>query len=363
MHANLGLNPSVRAVLHYHEEKVKKGVAECIWAENFIKDHTTLSLPEKVYAFDLRAGYNDSVKKKMFHTTVQFGAEQEISNEKLAAAGREYMREMGYGDEPFLIYRHRDAARTHIHLVSTNIDREGQVIGISKFDLLRSHAITERLARKYGLENTEKMPETVAEAVKHLHKGLQYLYPAMNRVLEEVIPNYRYSSLEELNAILRLYEIQASRGKEQSVTYQRQGLHYHPLDAAGEPVRQYLAARRFPSRPTLANLEKRFAENLALKEGHRRALTVAVDFALAGKGLSFGALQEALAKKGISAVADRKSEGALWYIDHRSKTVFEGGALGKDYSLAGMEKRLVPDDRYQQQQLTERATQRQKLSL
>ncbi|HXB06797.1 MAG TPA: relaxase/mobilization nuclease domain-containing protein [Puia sp.] len=360
MHANLKLNPSAQDVVNYHEEKVEKKVAECIWAENFVKDHASLSYEEKLYPFELRAGYNDAVKKKMFHTSLLFGAAETISNEKMVAVAREYMQEMGWGDEPYLIYRHGDARRAHLHLVSTNINREGKVIGISRYALLRSAAVAEQLTWKYGLQNGEEMAATVAEAVQRLDKGLGYLYPVMNRIIEEVVPQYRYTDLGELNAVLRLHDIQVNRGKEGSLTYRRQGLHYHPLNAGGQPIKEYLPARRFPSRPTLASLEKRFAENRVLREQHREDLAVGIDFTLAGRNLSLEAFKEALTKRRVSVVTgeDKEAGNQIWFIDHGSKAVFEGARLGADYSFAGMQKRLVSEEAYQQQQQTEEQSHR-----
>ena len=204
------------------------------------------------------------------------------------------------------------------------------------------------------------MAATVAEAVQGLDKGLGYLYPVMNRIIEEVVPQYRYTDLGELNAVLRLHDIQVNRGKEGSLTYRRQGLHYHPLNAGGQPIKEYLPARRFPSRPTLASLEKRFAENRVLRERHREDLRVGIDFTLAGRILSLDALKEALGKRGVSVVTgeDKEAGSQIWYIDHGSKAVFEGARLGPDYSFAGMQKRLVSEEAYQQQQQTEAQSQR-----
>ncbi len=34
------------------------------------------------------------------------------------------MRQLGYGNQPFFVYRHADIARVHFHLVSTRIDKQ-----------------------------------------------------------------------------------------------------------------------------------------------------------------------------------------------------------------------------------------------
>ena len=356
MHASIKFSPSVADTLNYHEQKISQRVAECIGAENYAKDHQVLSYADKLYPLQLRAGYNDSVQNKIFHTALQFGPSVEISNATMAAVAREYMQEMGYGDQPYLIYRHRDAAQAHVHVVAANVDREGHRIGVSKYALLRSFSVAEQLTQKYGLESRQKVAATIPQALEQVHKGLQYLYPVMNRIVEEVVPHYRYTSLEELNAVLRLHQVEASRGKSHTITYQKQGLHYHPLKADGQPAREYLPARRFPSRPTLGQLEKRFAENLRLRERHREPLTVLVDYTLAGKTLSLEAMKQALAKRKVSVVMgeDKGAGQSIWYIDHQSKAVFEGAALGASYSFGAMQKRLVSEETYQTLQESQR---------
>ena len=43
-------------------------------------------------------------------------------------SGREYMEKLGYGDQPYIIFRHEDNARPHIHIVSLRIDEQGRKI-------------------------------------------------------------------------------------------------------------------------------------------------------------------------------------------------------------------------------------------
>jgi hypothetical protein len=354
-------NPSIDAVLDYHQEKVKQGVAECIAAVNFIMENTSLSDADKAYPFEMRASYNETVKKKVFHSSIQLAAGEKIADATLAKIGIEFLQGMGRGEQPALIFRHSDAEKLHIHMVSPNIDREGRRIGISKYDLARSQELTEQLAKKYGLQTRyPEMGDSLQEAVEKLQAGSPYLYPAMSRVLEEVIPRYRYTSLAELNAVLRLYKIEASRGKEDSLTYNRMGLHYHLLQPDGQLSREYFPARQFRIRPTLHNLEKKFVENRVDREQHRKSLAVMVDYTLAGKPLSLGELQQALARRKVRLITRQDKEAGMqaWFIDHQNRTVFEGSALGPVYSFAGLQKRLIPEDANRQRE-TQQQDQRQ----
>jgi hypothetical protein len=361
MYTSISFNPSINVVLDYHQEKINRKVAECIAAENFIMEKEKLSYADKAYPFELRASYNETVKKKVLHTSMQFAVGEKIADATLAEIGMEYHRGMGRGEQPCIIYRHSDVDKLHIHLVSPNIDREGKRIGVSKYDLARSQELTEHLAKKYGLQaRYPEMGDSLQEAVEKMQAGSAYLYPAMNRILEEVIPRYRYTNLAELNAVLRLYKIEASRGKEDTLTYKRMGLHYHLLQTDGQLSTEYFPARQFRMRPTLHYLEKRFAENKLDREQHRKSLAVTVDYALAGKQLSLGELQQALARRKVRLIT-REDKGAgiqAWFIDHQNNTVFEGEALGLQYSFAGLQKRLIPEEA-NKQRVTQQQNQRQ----
>jgi hypothetical protein len=175
----------------------------------------------------------------------------------------------------------------------------------------------------------------------------------MNKILEEVLPKYRFTTLDELNAVLRLYNMKASRGKPDSFTYKNGGLIYLPLTEAGKQTGTYLRASSFRSRPTLKNLEKLFVQNQALRDPHRQRLTFAVDWALHNKSLSLQAFRRALEKDQIVTVLRRDANGDpqnIWYIDQQTKAVFEGESLGSKYSAGEIAKRCISDELYQSQQ-------------
>ena len=182
----------------------------------------------------------------------------------------------------------------------------------------------------------------------------------MTLVIDTIVPKYNYTSLEGLNAVLRLYNMKASKGRPESATYQNRGLIYYPLMEDGREGGAYIKASAFASQPTLNNLEKRFTENQRAQDQHRRRLTSMIDYALAGGELSFPAFQQAMAREKISLVVqpDTGGLGTMWYVDHHTKTVFEGVALGAKYTEAGVSQRCIPEDTYQQQEQAQAENQR-----
>lgn len=365
MHATIAHSQSIVRVLQYHELKVKKGIGECIAGENFIKDVPDLSYGEKWYHFHRLNGLNEAVRKNVLHVFMSFGKGDVIDNEKMGQVAGEYLEEMGFGRQPFLVYRHYDSYVQHAHLVSTNIDAEGKRIRISLAQLYESRRLTHRLEAKYGLEQGESLTHDPG-SVERIRYGEMPLLPAMEKVLERVIPEYSYSSLDELNAVLSQYNMRASRGPEGSACYEGGGLVYKPLRTDGRDEDAAIAASVFRVPATLKDLEGRFADNGVDRDTKRERLMTAIDWCLAGSSLSLGAFQESMEYEGVGVVCRQDKEGLrrVWFVDHGNRTVFEGAALGPAYSAEGLSRRCIPEEQYrQQQEQVEKETQRQHLGL
>jgi Relaxase/Mobilisation nuclease domain len=354
MHATLELAQSIVRVLQYHELKVQKGRAELIGGENFIKEPQQLNYDEKLFHYNRLITLNENGYKPVLHVFMRFNRVDTIDSFGMQRVAQAYMEDMGYGGQPWLAYRHRDTLHPHLHLVSTTIRADGTRIPLTLALLEHSRELTHQLEKQFDLdqgdeEATLRAQHTYLQKVEY---GKTSLYPAIKLVLETIVPAYRYTNLNELNAVLGLFNVKASRGKEQSVTYQKHGLLYYPLLADGREGPAYIKASAFPSKPTLDRLEQRFAENLQVREAHRRRLTSTIDYALAGSTLSFGAFTQEMGRQNVSVVMPRSSDTfeRMWYVDHRTQTVFEGTALGVRYSGAALGERCLPEETYQQKQ-------------
>jgi len=104
----------------------------------------------------------------------------------------------------------------------------------------------------------------------------------MKLILDKVLREYRYTSLDELNAVLGLYNVQACRGKEESEGYRHRGLYYRVLTDDGRPTGHHFRAGAFDNHPGIGYLELRFAANRQEELEHRRRLTGSIDYSLLG---------------------------------------------------------------------------------
>ncbi len=162
---------------------------------------------------------------------------------------------------------------------------------------------------------------------------------AITNVLDEVINQYKYTSLPELNAILKLYNVMADRGKEDTTMFQKRGLVYTALDDKGNKIGTPIKASDFYSRPTLAFLEEKFKQNEVLRQEHKRTLKTKIDLVLFRGQRDLKGFANELQKQGIHVAVRQNTQGIVYgltYIDHINKTVFNGSDIGKEYSAKAM---------------------------
>jgi hypothetical protein len=143
-----------------------------------------------------------------------------------------------------------------------------------------------------------------------------------------------------LNAVLKQYNVMADRCSESSRVYQHEGLLYRILDEQGNNIGVPIKASSFYNKPTLKYLKERFSLNEIARQSYKTRVKNAIDFAfLKQPKQSLSSLIKALEKEGINTLLRQNTEGIIYgvtYVDHRTKCVFNGSVIGKQYSAKGI---------------------------
>jgi hypothetical protein len=331
---------SINKALNYNEQKVKQGKAECIHAQGFLKEHSQLNYYEKLGRFQSLIDLNKRASTNTVHISLNFAINENIEKEKLIEIANCYMEKIGFAEQPYLIYQHRDAGHPHIHIVSTNIQKDGKRISLHNIGRNQSTKARRELEIAYNLQKAEKQdkPETgeiqPVNAIRLVY-GRSATKQGITNVLSAVLPRYKYTSLHELNAILKLYNVIADRGREGGLIHQKGGLIYRALDEKGNKVGVPIKASSIYIKPTLKYLEKRFNENEIIKQEFRKSIKTSIDWIMVRPPRNLQAFKLALEKEKISLVIRQNENGIIYgltYIDHNTKCVFNGSDIGKDYS-------------------------------
>jgi hypothetical protein len=231
---------STENALMYNEKKVGEGVA------TFFDSRNTLSanpfMYEKIHRLknllDIEK-QNPRVKNKCFHVSVNPSAEdylklgdniirQEISN---------MMKYMGYGNQPYFIYKHKDLERVHFHVVSTRIDREtGRKIK-DNFEKQKMQQFIKNLDKKYWLTQTEKkeIPDfQFSPRSRNIKQNLENLFRHLNQIPEITSKEMYAEALKLFNVEIR----KSGRGHVVVVT-----------DDIGNPIRYPIRLSNFEEGP------------------------------------------------------------------------------------------------------------------
>lgn len=350
MVARINTSKSLSKVLNYNEHKVREKEAELLLAQNFLKEAAQLSFSDKSRYFERFTSLNERAVTNVLHASLNFDSSEQLSNEQLIDIAKTYMDRIGFGQQPYLVYQHHDAGHPHIHIISTNIQRDGSRISMHNIGRNQSEKARKEIELEFGLVKAEEKKlddkiKLIPVSAQKVAYGRSSTKRAISNVLGLVINQYKYSSLPELNAILNLYHVQADRGEKDSVMYEKGGLVYRVLDDNGKPISLPLKASTFYMKPTLKNLEYRFVENEKLKQPFANRVKSAIDFALLKKSSAgLEQLVNALAKENISVVLRRNKEAVIYgitYVDHKTKCVFNGSDIGKAYSANAILERVA----------------------
>ncbi|MEM9364081.1 MAG: relaxase/mobilization nuclease domain-containing protein [Bacteroidota bacterium] len=141
--------------IHYNENKNELGRSELLAAENFEGLDTNTATRDDYIAYMTAVGnLNSRVKNKQFHAVLSAKG-RELSPEQLMEFAKTYLKEMGYGKNPYLIYTHNDTKNNHVHIVSPRVDMDGRHIN-NKYERVRSQKILkEKFSYDFG-RNLEK---------------------------------------------------------------------------------------------------------------------------------------------------------------------------------------------------------------
>ena len=340
---------SIRAMLNYNENKIREGKAECIGQGNYPVDAERLTYAMKLNRLEKQSKLNENVKRNTVHISLNFDpSEASLPKEKLLEIAESYMKKIGFGDQPYLIYQHHDAGHPHIHITSINVQYNGKRIGMHNIGKDKSEPARKEMEQTFNLvkaENQNKKeykPEPVSARVQY---GKAETKKAIENVLNFVVNNYKYTSLPELNAVLKLYNIEADTGTENSRVAKHNGLLYHALDEKGNRVGVPIKASMFYDMPTLKKLEKKFAANDIKRKPDKFRIKISIDSASGnGKIIILPQLVKQLQKDGIDTVLRQNTEGVVYgvtFVDQKTKSVFNGSSIGKEYGAKGLQDKLL----------------------
>ena len=194
MVANIRSGSSPGGALYYTKEQVDKGEAEVLFRQKMLDPFDRYGRFDIDVCMESFMPYLEANRRPIntvFHASLNPSPEDKLTDEQLRDIAREYMERMGYGEQPYIIFKHKDIAREHLHIVSLRVNENGRKISDShEYD--RSMSVLRELERKYGLHPSVKGQElTDREGLRKVTYPEGNVKQQVSSVIRSCLRNYK----------------------------------------------------------------------------------------------------------------------------------------------------------------------------
>ena len=335
MIAKISATENLGGALGYNFKKVEKGEASILLAHGLYQNKEEHYTMAEVFA-DMQAliPENCRTKKTVFHCSLNPHPDEKLSDERLTQIAKEYMEALGYGKQPYIVFKHNDIAREHIHIVSIRVDSRGQKIN-DRFEKRRSKQITDALKRKYSLIPSSKVTDREMKEVSKIDTTKGNIKEQVAETLLSVLKHYKFCSLGELNAILSRYHLTVEEVKTEFRGKKYDGLVYVPTDEkgnkAGTPIHASDIGRGVGYTAVQNRMQKSKQTIKPLIPTVRRKVLEVMRTSPDTKEK----LQQKMEEQGLRVVIRRNENGRIYgitFIDDEQGVALNGSRLGKGYA-------------------------------
>ena len=334
MIAKISVAENLGGALGYNFKKVEKGEASILLAQGLFQNKEGTYTMAEVFA-DMQAVIPEKcrTKKTVFHCSLNPHPDEKLSDETLTQIAKEYMEALGYGNQPYIVFKHNDISREHIHIVSLRVDSKGRKIN-DRFEKRRSKQITDALERKYNLIHSSKVSEHAAETPKvDIDRG--NIKEQVASVLRMVLKHYKFCSLGELNAILSRYHLAVEEVKTEFRGKKYDGLVYVPTDDKGDKVGTPIHASDIGRGVGYTAVQNRMQKSKQTIKPLIPSVRNKVLQAMRTSPQTEKDLRQRLEEQSLRVVIRKNDNGRIYgitFIDDEPGVAFNGSRLGKGYA-------------------------------
>ena len=335
MIAKISATENLGGALGYNFKKVEKGEANILLAAELYQSKEGRYTMEDVLA-DMEAliPKNCRTKKTVFHCSLNPHPDEKLSDEQLTQIAKEYMEALGYGNQPYIVFKHNDIAREHIHIVSLRIDGEGKKIN-DKFEKRRSKKITDTLERKFGLIPSSKVTDKAMKETPKIDTNKGNIKEQVANVVRMVLKHYCFCSLGELNAVLSKYNLATEEVKTEFRGKKYDGLVYVPTDDKGGKISTPINASDIGRGVGYTAVQNRIQKSKLVVKPLVPAIRDKVLQTMRTSPRTEEELRQRLEEQGLRVVIRKNDNGRIYgitFIDDEQGVALNGSRLGKGYA-------------------------------
>ena len=335
MIAKISSTANLGGALGYNFKKVRQEEATVLLANGLYQNQDGKYSMEQVLS-DMRQLIPDKCRTKntVFHCSLNPHPDEKLSDERLVQIAKEYMEALGYGKQPYIVFKHNDIAREHIHIVSLRVDSKGRKIN-DKYEGRRSKKITDALEKKYNLIPSSKVSEKPTTETPKIDATQGNVKEQVSNTARSVLKHYSFCSLGELNAILSRYNLAVEEVKTEYRGKRYDGLVYVPTDDKGNKVSMPIHASDIGRGVGYAAIQNKMQKS---KEAVKPLIPSVRRKVLEVMRTSPGTeerLRQRLEEQGLRVVIRKNESGRIYgitFIYDEKGIALNGSRLGKGYA-------------------------------
>ena len=335
MIAKISSTENLGGALGYNFKKVQHNEAAVLCVNELRKGFDGTFQMDKVLA-DMQKAIPEQcrTKKTVFHCSLNPHPDEKLSDERLTQIAKEYMEALGYGKQPYIVFKHNDIAREHIHIVSLRVDFNGNKIN-DRYEGRRSKKITDALEKKYNLIPSSKVSERTTTETPKVNVVQENIKEQVANTVRSAMKHYTFCSLGELNAVLRKYNLAVEEVKTEYRGKRYDGLVYVPTDDKGNKVSTPIHASDIGRGVGYAAVQNKMQKSKEAVKSLIPAVRRKVLEVMRTSPQTEEILLQRLEEQGLRVII-RKNEGGriygITFIDDKKGIALNGSRLGKGYA-------------------------------
>jgi hypothetical protein len=348
MVAKISSGSSLYSALAYNHQKVKEGHAKVLLVNNMMESPDgNFGIGICSNSFEPYLLANKRTENPIIHISLNPDPKDNLNDAKFSEIAQDYMQKLGYGNQPFIVYKHEDIDRHHLHIVSVKVDETGKMIR-DNFQHRLSMRICRELEKRHSLIPANEKEKKEGYSIKKVDFKKGNIKQQIANVVRPVSSSWQFQTFNEYKALLSIYNVQVSEVKGEFKSKPYTGIVYAALDKKGEVVGIPIKSSKIGKAVGINALQERMEKskeiikNKQLKERPKEIIAKAIQ-----NCKNQTDFEKQLLNNGIS-VLFRKNDAARIYgvtfIDHKQKFVFNGSRLGKEFSAN------VFNEKYNQQE-------------
>ena len=339
MVAKISIGNSLYASLTYNGEKINKENGRLLDTNKIYNDGSgTVNIHRAYEDFMRWIPTSSRTERPMMHISLNPHPDDVLSDTDFTRLAHDYMQMMGFADMPYMIYKHSDIDRHHVHIVALRVGTDGRCIS-DRNNFYKNKKVCRELEQRYGLKVAEREKVTPDMPIKKVDPNGDIKRQVANAV-KMVGMRYKFQTLGEYNAVLSLYNIKCEQTDGRVNGREYHGLVYFATDDEGKTIANPFKASRlgkFASRTAIDSRFEKAKDKIDVAPTKRKVADV-----LAG-ATDKDDFTAKLKAQNIDVILRYTDDGRIYgvtFIDHNTMTVLNGSRLGKQFSANALNERF-----------------------